>query len=134
MAGAVVVLAIAGDRQIAVDGQVVIRLTPERPAVKPLAFEPGRPFEIPLQRFAQKVADDPVKSSKLHSGKSLPSVRQAHRKRSTCSTMPFCRLAVKWSAGPTSGPGSPLRLKGSPAEAPRLARRPPPGQSDTVPG
>ena len=45
MAGAVVVLATARDRQIAVDGQVVFRLAPQRPAIEPLPFEPGRPLQ-----------------------------------------------------------------------------------------
>src|ERR1700690_3031698 len=100
MARAVVVLTIAGDRQVAVNGHVVFRLAPQRPAVKPLAFEPGRPFEIALQPFAQKVAEDPVKPSKLHRGKSLPSIRDARREHSTCSTLPFCRLAVKCGGEP----------------------------------
>ena len=63
MSGAVVILAIAGDGEVAIDREIVLRFPGEGAAGEALAFEPRRPFIIQLEALAKDVADDPIKSS-----------------------------------------------------------------------
>src|ERR1035437_6747353 len=96
MAGAVVVLAVARNCQIAIDRDVVFRLPFERAAMKALPFEPGHPFQIILQALAGNIAQDPVKSSAFHIGGGVQSIPTEQRKRRSSSILPFCQLHVKF--------------------------------------
>jgi len=64
--GPIVILAIARNRLVAIDGEVVIGFSRQRPASEALPAQPRRPFQIEFPSFANHVADDPVKSPALH--------------------------------------------------------------------
>src|SRR5207249_3241786 len=57
VAGAIVVLAIARDCEVAIDGDIVLRLARERRAMKALPAQTRRPFQIMLEALANNVAD-----------------------------------------------------------------------------
>ena len=59
----IIVLAGAGDGEIAVDGEIVIGLAGEGLAIETLAFEASRPFHRGLEALAKVIADDPVESA-----------------------------------------------------------------------
>ena len=80
MAGAVVVLATARDREVAVNGEVVFGLAAERAAIESLPSEPGGPLQPIPHDLADKVADYPIKSSALHSGQGFRSLPTAEGK------------------------------------------------------
>jgi hypothetical protein len=74
VAGSVVILAIAGNRLIAVDGEIVLRFTCQCAAGEPLAAEPDRPLQVKLDPLTNHIAKDPVKSPALHGRASSTSI------------------------------------------------------------
>src|ERR1035441_10807826 len=69
MARAVVVLASARNRQVAVNGEIVFGFAPQRPAVEPLPLQADRPLQVAPHDLANEVAGEPIESSALHCGK-----------------------------------------------------------------
>src|SRR6185503_15496105 len=72
---AIVILAVAGDRQITVYGDIIFRLAREGRAIETLAANPGRRLEVKLQPLAYDIADDPIKSSLFHAAIASVSLR-----------------------------------------------------------
>src|SRR5882672_6050854 len=58
VAGSVIILAITGDGQIAINREIVLRFPGESPTGEALAFEPGRPFQVQLETLANYIAED----------------------------------------------------------------------------
>jgi len=62
MPGAVVILAVAGNGQVGIDGDVVFRLAGERAAIEFLAGDFGAQFEPARFCAAHEIADAPVEA------------------------------------------------------------------------
>src|SRR5215472_1175152 len=65
MARTIIILAIAGDSQVAIDSNVVFGLARQGGAIEPLPSEPRGPFQVQFQALANYVTDHPIKPSRL---------------------------------------------------------------------
>jgi hypothetical protein len=65
VAGAVIILAVAGDGEVGIDGDVVIGLAVKGGTVKGLTGETGFDFVEGLEAFTNDIAEQPVEPSFL---------------------------------------------------------------------